>query len=1295
MAYGFQDCCNLSSYFYLTGIPASVQENEIFKIETLQGETFCGTYVKVPPLNYSVPTYTVISLTEYSSCDDCEDLGSNPCPAEESIFLSQFGSGTVATSTDCYLKTIFPLYVDCSPSITPTSEATSDGQLILYVIGGVPPYFFYSAGTFATPNQQLFSSTPGATVNSYLVLDGIAQGEYSITVTDAQGNFFEDVTCIIDAQPVPATLTCAGTVKPSMSFNGVGPSDGSVSISIAGGVPPYLVQINSTAYSQTSNSDGVVTFTNLPAGSYTFTVTETAEPPFPASVTSLTCTISLGPEVFYPQNMCLSFFLCNQTNTSDRFYLNLVRDGSTVYNFRPVYKLTPQSAAKIGLLVSNTFRIRWVNDTIGWGAVGDNSETINIDWNTEPSECTFSNPDIFNISSIFIGEVSFAESTPTDFSWAGAPGLMNQATSVQISDSNCEVISYIDSTTDQFFICNANNSSEVQIPLGAVGGNGGPYTYQVYPPGGGPFSIPVLGNILTLTDSNSAGVYTVYAFDESGAQSTNVTTFTLTYSCFGLTVIPNTNLICDNYENIIYGNVIFDVTIFQPISAGAAATIDYPVTLFWRKTTATIYNTVVMFTNTTTVTVQGSFDGTNAENFGAGTYEFYIEDNNGESSIVVFSTLNSVPCPNPIKDADFNVNLTECGTELGSVSISWAEGLFPVTLFWAPEDFAINDTWDEILLSDVYTYDLLDLNPGTYQFYLQDSFNIETPPLSFTIPLPPAVNIRIRTASALATAMLPNGEYQTGVLDVNELGPERYYNTSLFDIGREVEDFSLYPQDSSGPAASEPGSVDYMGRDGYIMNSDDDIFAGPRLPSNSVQQGIWRYPLLIEMFIDYTENDTPLMGWFEIKTKVQNVYTSQVPAGLYTLDRLLVFRDYLEYNDNYLGKAWNEYVWLNDFDYQYDPNGGPNLNSAEQNIMGYPGGLYYDFTPDDLTGNYPYVTPNFIGLNLNGVQQPPTTFPRKKVDLTTFGDDPGEFCESNTVYSGENPWKWSDQLSYNNTPNLCTAISNFSVNFQKVQVDATLPTVNSNLVDITNCKNYFTNFAATFADQLFYNYAFAYESADIDLVGPFTELWDNLEFLSINSQDGYYETFEYINDTTGNGNAYTATLNNAELNGLSWNQQGKDIFLENFNGTSVIERTFTFGSEDGPLTINGNTVDGINYSSVGLKLEWFAVYQAYEQFCCGQSGEEPTLNNCQSAKGLQVEVIFHPTNIPKCPTSNIPQQVKYFFRNPSVININGDTAPDLTGIQVGPYVTSMKVVGGTSNRPNLFGHLSNEIIIDI
>jgi hypothetical protein len=152
--------------------------------------------------------------------------------------------------------------------------------------------------------------------------------------------------------------------------------------------------------------------------------------------------------------------------------------------------------------------------------------------------------------------------------------------------------------------------------------------------------------------------------------------------------------------------------------------------------------------------------------------------------------------------------------------------------------------------------------------------------------------------------------------------------------------------------------------------------------------------------------------------------------------------------------------------------------------------------------------------------------------------------------------------------------------------------------------------------------------------------------------------------------------------------------LENFNGTSVIERTFTFGSQSNPLTITGNEVDGINYSSVGLKLEWFAVYQAYNGgFCCGG---ETTLGNCQSAKGLQVEVIFHPTNVPNCPTTtDTPQPIKYFRRDPIIENITGEPLPDLVGEEVLEYIASMKVSGSVSNRPNLFTHFSPQRIIDI
>ena len=45
MALGFQDCCNLSSYFLLTGIPASVQQFEVFYIVTFDGNSSVSTRI--------------------------------------------------------------------------------------------------------------------------------------------------------------------------------------------------------------------------------------------------------------------------------------------------------------------------------------------------------------------------------------------------------------------------------------------------------------------------------------------------------------------------------------------------------------------------------------------------------------------------------------------------------------------------------------------------------------------------------------------------------------------------------------------------------------------------------------------------------------------------------------------------------------------------------------------------------------------------------------------------------------------------------------------------------------------------------------------------------------------------------------------------------------------------------------------------------------------------------------------------------------------------------------------------
>ena len=71
MALGFQNCCDVEDYFYVTGIPGSVSEFEIYYIETVEGDTLCGTYVELPTLDYQPITYDLIGMTAQTSCANC------------------------------------------------------------------------------------------------------------------------------------------------------------------------------------------------------------------------------------------------------------------------------------------------------------------------------------------------------------------------------------------------------------------------------------------------------------------------------------------------------------------------------------------------------------------------------------------------------------------------------------------------------------------------------------------------------------------------------------------------------------------------------------------------------------------------------------------------------------------------------------------------------------------------------------------------------------------------------------------------------------------------------------------------------------------------------------------------------------------------------------------------------------------------------------------------------------------------------------------------------------------------
>jgi hypothetical protein len=197
------------------------------------------------------------------------------------------------------------------------------------------------------------------------------------------------------------------------------------------------------------------------------------------------------------------------------------------------------------------------------------------------------------------------------------------------------------------------------------------------------------------------------------------------------------------------------------------------------------YNTVVMESSSIIVNVPGSDNGNAASaagNYGPGTYEFYVEDANGEFSEVQTITLTVVPCEiPPVTNPATTVGLTSCVTEEGSVLFNWDEGLLPVTIYYQQVDFVDLGYNEVVVNTDSYT--LTELSPAQYQYYIEDSNGYATSVDNFTILQPPAINIRIRTASALATAMKSTGEYQSG--DIYNGDSVSTYNTALFDIGNE------------------------------------------------------------------------------------------------------------------------------------------------------------------------------------------------------------------------------------------------------------------------------------------------------------------------------------------------------------------------------------------------------------------------------------------------------------------------------------------------------------------------------
>lgn len=156
-----------------------------------------------------------------------------------------FADGTSSNIVDIYTdSSIVPLAISAASVKNTSCHGGADGMIAVDIIGGEAPYTYtWSPSSVAGPNP-----------------DGLPAGTYNVTVADASGQVVTATYEITSPSELIATTD---------STNATGTSaDGTASVLVNGGTPPYTYIWSDPASSTTMNLN------NVTAGDYTVTVTD-------------------------------------------------------------------------------------------------------------------------------------------------------------------------------------------------------------------------------------------------------------------------------------------------------------------------------------------------------------------------------------------------------------------------------------------------------------------------------------------------------------------------------------------------------------------------------------------------------------------------------------------------------------------------------------------------------------------------------------------------------------------------------------------------------------------------------------------------------------------------------------------------------------------------------------------------------------------------------------------------------------------------------------------------------------
>ncbi|MCX7649067.1 MAG: choice-of-anchor L domain-containing protein [Flavobacteriales bacterium] len=206
---------------------------------------------------------------------------------------------TIISEVFFYITNVTPISVNAGVDVQVCPGVTF--PLFANISGGVPPYTVTWAGPGGPGNGNPFPIT----------VDNTTAGTYTLTVQDGCALFppaTDDITITIG----PPQFALSFQVDSVSCFNN---SDGAINLTVTGQVPPFTFQWSNNATGED--------LTNLSAGTYTVTVTD-----------SVGCQITETVTVHQPQNLSFPFqdqILCPYVS----YPLNPNPDPSVTYSWSP------------------------------------------------------------------------------------------------------------------------------------------------------------------------------------------------------------------------------------------------------------------------------------------------------------------------------------------------------------------------------------------------------------------------------------------------------------------------------------------------------------------------------------------------------------------------------------------------------------------------------------------------------------------------------------------------------------------------------------------------------------------------------------------------------------------------------------------------------------------------------------------------------------------------------------------------------------------------------------------------